>query len=169
MKQGQRVLMHLLNASAVENRTIALPGPSISCAGAGWQSGPGSAKVAWNLTLAPGERIDAIVEMNQPGVWILGATDDATRQGGLGVVLEYASQHRPPQWVAQSGTAGTTPCSAIAPPEPPDQTIEMVFEKIPGGAGQFNLSVNGKPYPHEREFVLQAGTSLSAAVPQPHR
>ena len=41
----------------------------------------------------------------------------------------------------------------------PQQTIEMVFEKIPGGAGKFNLwLVNGKPYPHEREFVLQQGT-----------
>ena len=35
----------------------------------------------------------------------------------------------------------------------------MIFEKIPGGAGKFNLFlVNGKPYPHEREFVLQQGT-----------
>ena len=34
----------------------------------------------------------------------------------------------------------------------------MVFEKIPSGAGQFNLwQVNGKAYPHEREFVLQQG------------
>jgi FtsP/CotA-like multicopper oxidase with cupredoxin domain len=34
----------------------------------------------------------------------------------------------------------------------------MVFEKIPRGAGKFNtFLVNGKPYPHEREFVLQEG------------
>ena len=34
----------------------------------------------------------------------------------------------------------------------------MVFEKIPSGAGQFNIwHVNGKQYPHEREFVLQQG------------
>jgi FtsP/CotA-like multicopper oxidase with cupredoxin domain len=32
----------------------------------------------------------------------------------------------------------------------------MVFEKIPGGSGKFNTwLVNGKPYPHEQEFVLQ--------------
>ena len=41
----------------------------------------------------------------------------------------------------------------------PDQTIDMVFEKIPGGSGKFNTwLVNGKPYPHEREFVLKQGT-----------
>ena len=34
----------------------------------------------------------------------------------------------------------------------------MVFEKIPGGSAPFNLwTINGKPYPHEREFVLQQG------------
>ena len=36
---------------------------------------------------------------------------------------------------------------------------ELVFEKIPGGSGKFNTwLVNGKPYPHEREFVLKEGT-----------
>ena len=35
----------------------------------------------------------------------------------------------------------------------------MIFEKIPGGSGKFNTwLVNGKPYPHEREFVLKQGT-----------
>lgn len=36
---------------------------------------------------------------------------------------------------------------------------ELIFEKIPGEAVKFNLwLINGKPYPHEREFVLQQGT-----------
>ena len=40
-----------------------------------------------------------------------------------------------------------------------EQNIELIFEKIPGGAGKFNLwLVNGKPYPHEREFLLRQGT-----------
>jgi len=34
----------------------------------------------------------------------------------------------------------------------------MVFEKIPSGAGKFNAwLVNGKQYPHDREFVLKEG------------
>ena len=34
----------------------------------------------------------------------------------------------------------------------------MVFEKLPGGSGQFNTwLVNGKPYPHDREFMLKQG------------
>jgi FtsP/CotA-like multicopper oxidase with cupredoxin domain len=34
----------------------------------------------------------------------------------------------------------------------------MIFEKVPGAYGQFNgFLVNGKPYPHDREFVLHQG------------
>ena len=48
--------------------------------------------------LGPGERIDAWVEMNRPGVWIMGAPEDPVREGGLGIVIEYANQRRTPQW-----------------------------------------------------------------------
>jgi FtsP/CotA-like multicopper oxidase with cupredoxin domain len=97
--------------------------------------------------------------MNQPGVWILGAVDDATRQGGLGVVVEYAGQHRPPQWIPQPGVFWDYTVFGGGPAgKAPGQTLEMVFEKVPGGARPFNLyTVNGKPYPHDREFVLQQG------------
>jgi FtsP/CotA-like multicopper oxidase with cupredoxin domain len=41
---------------------------------------------------------------------------------------------------------------------PPEHNIDMVFEKIPSGTGQFNIwHVNGKQYPHDRELVLQQG------------
>ena len=49
--------------------------------------------------LGPGERIDAWVAMNQPGVWIMGAPEDPVREGGLGIVIEYANQRRTPQWM----------------------------------------------------------------------
>ncbi len=100
--------------------------------------------------------------MNNPGVWILGATEDPIRTAGLGVVVEYANQHRQPQWIKPSTlrwdyTLFGAPESA-QPANTPDHTFDMVFEKIPGGAGKFNTwLVNGKPYPHENEFVLQQG------------
>jgi FtsP/CotA-like multicopper oxidase with cupredoxin domain len=160
VRQGARVLVHLLNASAVENRTIALPGHEFHVLALDGNPvpKPGPARV---ITLAPGERVDAYIEMNRPGVWILGATDDATRNAGLGVVIEYANQHREPQWSAQPGIfwdytlfGGAAPAAR----QPPEHLIDMTFAKIPGGAGAFNVwTINGKPYPHEREFVLHAG------------
>jgi FtsP/CotA-like multicopper oxidase with cupredoxin domain len=158
VRPGSRVLMHVLNASAVENRTIALPGHQFHVLALDGNPVPNPRAVKV-LTLGPGERIDALVEMNQPGVWILGATDDATRQNGLGVVVEYAGQHRPPQWTAQPGNFWDyTVFGGAAGSKAPAQTIEMVFEKVPNGARPFNLfKVNGTPYPHDREFVLHQG------------
>ncbi len=72
------------------------------------------------MYIGPGERIDAIVEMKQPGVWILGATMDDARNGGMGVVIEYANQHKQPQWMAPAKSVwdytifGKTRCAARA-------------------------------------------------------
>ena len=111
------------------------------------------------LMLGPGERIDAWVEMNQPGVWILGAPEDPVREGGLGIVIEYANQHRTPQWTAAPKSAWDYTIFGTSAPHPaPDQTIDMVFEKVPGGPNGINRwLVNGKEYPHEHEFVFRQG------------
>ena len=56
------------------------------------------------------------------------------------------------------GITQSLAAAALRPAPGPDHTIDMVFEKVPSGAGQFNLwQVNGKAYPHDREFVLQQG------------
>ena len=166
VRAGTRLLVHLLNASAVENRTIALPGHEFHVLALDGNPVP-TPRAARVITLGPGERVDAYVEMNRPGVWILGSTDAATRNAGLGVVIEYANQHREPQWVAQAGAYwdytvfghGADTGQPGQPGQPaPEHTIDMIFEKIPGGAGPFNLwTINGKTYPHDREFVLQRG------------
>jgi FtsP/CotA-like multicopper oxidase with cupredoxin domain len=160
VRPGSRVLMHMLNASAVENRTIALPAHEFHVLALDGNPVPTPQPVKV-ITLGPGERVDAYVEMNHPGVWILGSTVDALREAGLGIVVEYANQHREPQWVAQPGEQWdyTLFGHAAAPTaQRPDQILDMVFEKIPSGAGPFDSwTINGKPYPHESEFVLQQG------------
>ncbi len=162
VREGSRVLLHLLNASALENRTIALPGHEFYVLALDGNPVP-TPRAVKVLTLGPGERVDAYVEMNRPGVWILGSTFDPLRRAGLGIVVEYANQHHEARWEAQPGEQwdytvfGHSASAAPARPQP-DHTIDMVFEKIPSGAGQFDLwTVNGKPYPHDREFVLEQG------------
>jgi len=159
VKLGDRVLMHLLNASAIEIRQVALPGHQFHVLA--MDGNPVPVPQATDMVaLGPGERVDAYVEMNQPGVWILGGTDDNVRNAGLGIVVEYADQHREPQWVVPAKPFWDYRIfghvtALIAPSE----TINMVFEKIPSGAGKFNVwLVNGKQYPHDREFVLKEGT-----------
>jgi FtsP/CotA-like multicopper oxidase with cupredoxin domain len=160
VREGQRLLIHFLNASAIENRRIALAGHKMKVIAL--DGNPVLTPQALDsIFIGAGERIDVVVEMNHPGIWILGSTEKMVRESGLGVVVEYAGQHRQPQWIDPPRASwdytifGTTSSISSAP----QQTIELIFEKIPGGAGKFNSwLVNGKPYPHEREFVLQQGT-----------
>src|ERR1039457_5674719 len=90
----------------------------------------------------------------------MGAPEDNVRDGGLGIVIEYANQHRSPQWIPPPAPRWDYTLFGKAPSEPaPAQHLEMFIEKIPRGAGKFNLfTVNGKPYPHEDEFLLKQGT-----------
>jgi FtsP/CotA-like multicopper oxidase with cupredoxin domain len=159
VREGQRLLIHFLNASAIENRRIALAGHKMKVIALDGNPVP-TPQALDSIFVGAGERIDVVVEMNHPGIWILGSTEKMVRESGLGVVVEYAGQHRQPQWIDPPRAPwdytvfGTASSNSPAP----QQTIELIFEKIPGGAGKFNSwLVNGKPYPHEREFVLQQG------------
>ncbi len=159
VKSGQRILMHLLNASASQIHRIGLFGHHFHVIALDGNPVPAPQPVDV-IEIAPGERVDAIVEMNFPGVWILGELRDAARQSGMGIVVEYANQAQPrPQWLSPPKarwdyTIFGKPASHPAP----DQTIDMIFEKVPGGPHGINhWLVNGKEYPHEREFVLRQG------------
>lgn len=160
VREGQRLLLHLLNASAIENRRVALAGHKMKVVALDGNPVP-SPQMMDSVFLGAGERADVIVEMNNPGIWILGSTEKVVREAGLGLVIEYASQHRQPQWIdppRHSWDYTAFGNSALAS-SAPAKTIEMIFEKIPGGSGKFNTwLINGKPYPHNREFLLEKGT-----------
>jgi len=136
VKQGQRVLLRLLNASATENVILALPGHSFKVIAMDGNPVPNPASVDV-LSLAVAERVDAIVEMNSPGVWILGSTLPEARKMGLGIVVEYAGKTGAPVWtdptVDPKNPAGkwdyTLFASATPAPEP-DETIPFTFRDV---------------------------------------
>ena len=161
VRPGERVLMHLLNASASQIHRIGLFGHHFQVIALDGNSVPTPQPVDM-IEIAPGERVDAIVEMNRPGVWVLGELRDTARQSGMGIAVEYAGQARQgPQWIPPVRARAHWDYSIFgkaAPRPPPDQTIDMVFEKVPGGPHGINhWLVNGKEYPHEGEFVFRKG------------
>jgi FtsP/CotA-like multicopper oxidase with cupredoxin domain len=163
VRTGQRVLFHLLNASAVENRSIAFPNHQFHVIALDGNPVPSPQSVD-EIVLGSGERVDAYVDMNHPGVWIMGAPENNLRNAGLGIVVEYANQKGKAQWIASGGSTwdyavfGKPTMGVSSPDRPSPDTIEMVFEKVPRAYDSFNgFLVNGKPYPHEREFVLRKG------------
>jgi FtsP/CotA-like multicopper oxidase with cupredoxin domain len=158
VRPGDRVLLHFLNASPSLIRTLALPGHKFLITALDGNPVP-SPKAVEAIQIAPGERVDAIVEMNSPGRLILGVTQDEVRMGGMGIMVEYANRFGQPVWMPPANPVWDyTQFGGTTEPAKPDQTIEMIFEKVPSGAGRFNLwHVNGKEYPHEQEFVLKQG------------
>ena len=112
VKPGERVLFHVLNGSATEIRSLALPGHRFEVVALDGNPVPTPAEVPV-LWLGTAERVSAIVEMNHPGVWVLGDLADDDRGHGMGIVVEYAGRSGKPQWVdAAAVHAGTTRCSA---------------------------------------------------------
>ncbi len=107
VKQGERVLFHILNGSATEIRSLALPGHSFEVIALDGNPVPNPANVPV-LWLGTAERISAIVEMNHPGVWIMGDLADDDRRHGMGIVVEYAGSSGKPQWKARRPFDGVT-------------------------------------------------------------
>ena len=158
VRTDNRVLFHVLNASATDDVRLALPGHDFNVIALDGNPVPSPRTVAV-LVLAPAERIDAIVEMKQPGVWVFGATDDSMREMGMGVVVEYAGQSGAPQWSKPpSSNWDYTVLGTNTPSPEPDYRFNLVFEKIPGGHGGFNRwTINGKSWPDVDPLLVKAG------------
>ncbi|MBV8169223.1 MAG: multicopper oxidase domain-containing protein, partial [Alphaproteobacteria bacterium] len=166
VRSGQRVLFRLLNASATERVDLALAGHRFQVIALDGNPVP-TAQTVDVLELAPAERVDAIVEMNRPGVWILGAVDDDDRAKGLGIVVEYADASGQPQWLPPpKATWDYTVFGTSGPAQPSDERIELKFEKVAGGHGGYNRwTINGKSWPDTNPlFTVRQGRRYRLAM-----
>ncbi|MGA7920490.1 MAG: multicopper oxidase domain-containing protein [Candidatus Acidiferrales bacterium] len=155
VKQGERVLFHVLNGSATEIRSLALPSHSFQVVALDGNPVPNPARVPV-LWLGTAERISAIVEMNHPGVWIMGDLDNDDRRHGMGIVVEYAGSKGKALWVApptfkwnysRFAEPGTVAVS-------PDDMLDMTFAKDNAAEGGFNRwTINGVSYPMSNEIT----------------
>src|SRR5436309_4544932 len=135
VKEGQRVLFHILNASATEIIQLALPGHQFQVVALDGNPAPQSHAVEV-LELGTAERISAVVEMRNPGVWILGTPMDDDRKNGMGIVVEYAGKSGAPRWVKPpKQTWDYTVFGQDRTAQNPDETIPLAFGKINGGQG----------------------------------
>jgi FtsP/CotA-like multicopper oxidase with cupredoxin domain len=162
VRNGERVLFHVLNASATEIRSLALPGHAFRVVALDGNPVPTPATVPV-LWLGTAERISAIVEMTHPGVWLMGDLADDDREHGMGIVVEYADRNGAAQWVkpkafrwnyTQFGKPNATAAT-------PDETIEVTIVKHNAAAQGFNLwTLNGEAFSHEAmkpTYLVQHG------------
>lgn len=147
VKEGQRVLFHILNGSATENIELALAGHRFQVVALDGNPVPHPQMVDV-LEFGTAERISAIVEMKNPGVWVLGTPHDDDRRDGMGIVVEYADRKGEPKWIKpQHKPWDYTIFGDNRPAAEPVETITLSFGKINGGKGGFNhWTINGKTF-----------------------
>ena len=157
VKPGQRVLFHVLNGSATEIRSLALPGHTFQVIALDGNRVPRPAQVPV-LWLGTAERISAIVEMNHPGVWIMGDLDNDDRRHGMGIVVEYAGHSGKPEWVTPPPHRWNYMRFAnSAAPAAADETFVMTFAKDNAAEEGFNRwTINGASYPMTGEMTAAA-------------
>jgi FtsP/CotA-like multicopper oxidase with cupredoxin domain len=159
VKQGQRVLFRMLNASATENVVLALPGHRFNVIAMDGNPVP-NPKLVETLALAVAERVDAIVEMNAPGAWVLGSTLAQARNMGLGVVVEYAGSSGEPRWVDANPAAWDyAQFAQIAAAPAPDETVTLIFRDIgPMNGSPFDTwTINNKSWPDVDPILVKTG------------
>ncbi len=148
VKQGERVLFHILNGSASEIRSLALPGHRFKVIAMDGNPVPNPAEVPV-LWLGTAERISALVEMKNPGVWVMGDLSDDDRGNGMGIVIEYANYTGKPQWKTPAPFKWdyTIFGKENSHNPPPDEVINMMFAKQNGADNGFNRwTINGVPF-----------------------
>jgi FtsP/CotA-like multicopper oxidase with cupredoxin domain len=152
VKASQKVLFRLVNASATLHHRLALSGHLFQVIALDGNTVPAPARVPI-LDLGPGERVDAIVEMNRPGVWILGEVRTEQRAAGMGLVVEYADHSGPARW-EPPGTFlwDYTTFGGHDPQAAPDGRLTMVFKATGDG---HHWTINGKSYPRTDQIVVQ--------------
>ncbi|MGN6179260.1 MAG: multicopper oxidase family protein [Mucilaginibacter sp.] len=145
VKQGERILFHILNGSASEIRSLALPGHTFKVIALDGNPVPNPAEVPL-LWVGTAERISAIVEMKNPGVWIMGDLADDDRGNGMGTIIQYEGLSGKPQWVTPKPFKwdyrifGDNTRKA----REPDEIIHMIFAKDQAADHGFNKwTING--------------------------
>jgi len=159
VKEGQKVMLRILNASATMPHRLAFGGHKFEVVALDGNRVPAPREVEV-LELGPAERADAIVTMRQPGVWILGEVDDRVRNAGLGVVVEYANRQGAAQWAAPSGARWDYTIFGRQRDLPPRdaEVIPLVFrQKFAGNRWVDHWTINGKSFPKTDPILVQAG------------
>lgn len=160
VKRGERVLFHVLNGSATEIRSLALPGHTFKVVALDGNPVPHPAEVPV-LWLGTAERVSAIAQMDRPGVWVFGDLDDDDRGRGMGIVVEYAGERGKPVWRTPAPFSWDYRQFA-APhrqPPPPHETLDLLIEKDNAADHGFNrwmlngVAFDAKTMPVSRRLV----------------
>ena len=161
VKQGQRILLHVLNTSPTEVHWIALAGHSFLVVALDGNPVPTPRTIPM-LRLAPAERVSAMAEMNNPGVWVLGEVRKHVQALGMAVAVEYEDRRGASRWEQPSDLIWSYEQFAAVQPadrsSAPPILVPLVFEsKFRGHGAMEAWTINGESYPNAKAAPLIQG------------
>ena len=167
VKQGERVMMHVLNSSPTEVHWVSLAGHRFQVVALDGNLLPQPRTVEM-LRLAPAERVSALVAMDAPGVWVLGEVRKHLQEAGMGIVVEYAGATGAPKWIQPEDLVwdyahfafppGSETGYSMSTEEPGPTEIPLTFDsKYKGHGNEEQWTINGKSYPETSAPPLKAG------------
>ena len=161
VKMGQRILLHVLNSSPTEVHWIALAGHAFRVVALDGNPVPTPRTIPM-LRLAPAERVSAIVEMDNPGVWVLGEVRKHVQALGMAVAVEYEERRGPARWEQPSDLIWNYEQFAAAQPAndspAPPILVPLVFEsRFRGHGAMEGWTINGESYPKAKVAPLIRG------------
>jgi FtsP/CotA-like multicopper oxidase with cupredoxin domain len=161
VKAGQQVLLHILNTSATDPHWIALAGHQFRVIALDGNPVP-QPRVVSMLRLSPAERVCVVVEMSNPGVWVMGEVRKHIMSAGMGIVVEYADHSGKPQWQQPNSLSWDYLQFASPHPALPSDAsvieIPLIFEsKFTGHGSMDQWMINGKSFPNTETVTLNRG------------
>jgi FtsP/CotA-like multicopper oxidase with cupredoxin domain len=161
VKQGQHVLLHVLNSSPTEVHWITLSGHELRVLALDGNEVPRPQLVSM-LRLAPAERVCAVVEMSNPGIWVLGEVRKHVQAAGMAIVVEYENQSGAPKWQQPLDLVWTY--EQFAATQAGDDSSEspiiiplVIESKFRGHGSMEGWTINGKSYPDSSAAPLIQG------------
>ncbi|HEY6304234.1 MAG TPA: multicopper oxidase domain-containing protein [Terriglobales bacterium] len=160
MKQGQDVLFRILNAGATDRHRIALPGHKFRVVSLDGNALPVPRELDV-IEMGPAERVDAVVTMNRPGVWILGEINDQTRNAGLGSWGNMRTAPKRHSGIRRQILRGIYAMFGheAASPVPTGGVVPLVFrEKFAGNRWVDHWTINRKSFPRTNPIRVRANS-----------
>ncbi len=160
VKQGERALFQILNASATEVHWLAFAGHTFQVIAMDGNALATPIEASM-LRLAPAERITAMVTMNHPGRWVLAEPRKHVRAAGMGIALEYEGAAGAAKWEQPDDLhweyADFAESNAAAEGASPEVIPVVIESKFRGHGAPEVWLLNGASYPQPNAPVLQAG------------
>lgn len=158
VRQGQTVVLHVLNSSPTEIHWVSFAGHQMRVVALDGNPVPTSREVSM-LRLAPAERVSVIVAMNNPGVWVFGEVRKHVQAAGMGIVVEYAGASGAPQWQQPTRLQWDyEQFGADAGDGLPATVVPLVFDsKFRGHGAMEAWTINGKSFPAASVAPWRAG------------